>query len=238
MILALDASTSIGTVALFDGGRLVAMREATMRGPAAERLMPAVVDAVEGARESVPARGTPGGRERDDAWGAIDRIIVGGGPGGFTSLRIAASIAKGLATASGAALWAVPSLALIVAQFGPGDARPGRYLAVLDALRGEAFALEVVVAPDGRLSLPGAARRLPVAGLQALAQEEGLTLIGPAGPVSMVAAPHARGALRLADAGLAAAVDLERWEPDYGRLAEAQVRWEAAHGRALGGDGR
>ncbi len=25
----------------------------------------------------------------------------------------------------------------------------------------------------------------------------------------------------------------ERWEPRYGRLAEAQIRWEAAHGRAL-----
>ena len=28
-------------------------------------------------------------------------------------------------------------------------------------------------------------------------------------------------------------VDLDRWEPDYGRLAEAQVKWEAAHGRPL-----
>jgi tRNA threonylcarbamoyladenosine biosynthesis protein TsaB len=28
-------------------------------------------------------------------------------------------------------------------------------------------------------------------------------------------------------------VDLASWEPEYGRLAEAQVRWEAAHGRPL-----
>jgi tRNA threonylcarbamoyladenosine biosynthesis protein TsaB len=28
-------------------------------------------------------------------------------------------------------------------------------------------------------------------------------------------------------------VNLASWEPDYGRLAEAQVRWEAAHGRPL-----
>jgi tRNA threonylcarbamoyladenosine biosynthesis protein TsaB len=27
--------------------------------------------------------------------------------------------------------------------------------------------------------------------------------------------------------------DLATWEPAYGRLAEAQVKWEAAHGRAL-----
>ena len=30
-----------------------------------------------------------------------------------------------------------------------------------------------------------------------------------------------------------AGVDIERWEPAYGRLAEAQVKWEAAHGRPL-----
>jgi tRNA threonylcarbamoyladenosine biosynthesis protein TsaB len=28
-------------------------------------------------------------------------------------------------------------------------------------------------------------------------------------------------------------VDLDLWEPAYGRLAEAQVKWEAAHGRPL-----
>jgi tRNA threonylcarbamoyladenosine biosynthesis protein TsaB len=34
----------------------------------------------------------------------------------------------------------------------------------------------------------------------------------------------------LADAG---PVDLASWEPSYGRLAEAQVRWETQHGRPL-----
>jgi hypothetical protein len=28
-------------------------------------------------------------------------------------------------------------------------------------------------------------------------------------------------------------VSLAAWEPDYGRLAEAQVKWEQAHGRPL-----
>ena len=28
-------------------------------------------------------------------------------------------------------------------------------------------------------------------------------------------------------------VDLDAWEPAYGRLAEAQVKWESAHGRPL-----
>jgi tRNA threonylcarbamoyladenosine biosynthesis protein TsaB len=30
-------------------------------------------------------------------------------------------------------------------------------------------------------------------------------------------------------------VNLAAWEPIYGRMAEAQVKWEAAHGRALPG---
>ena len=30
-----------------------------------------------------------------------------------------------------------------------------------------------------------------------------------------------------------APADLAAWEPGYGRLAEAQVKWEAAHGRPL-----
>ena len=46
--------------------------------------------------------------------------------------------------------------------------------------------------------------------------------------------PRANGVARIE--GLLAArgpVDVRSWEPAYGRLAEAQVRWESAHGRPL-----
>jgi tRNA threonylcarbamoyladenosine biosynthesis protein TsaB len=216
MILALDACTAAGTVALFDGGRIVAAAAAPMRGTTGERLMPAVVGVVESAGAS---------------WRAIDRVVVGGGPGSFTALRIAASIAKGLATSLGVELWAVPSLALIVAQAGAAPPAPGRWRAVLDAMRGEYFVLDVDVAADGALTLPARGRRVPV---DELAPQDGVTRTGPGGPVDVVAGPHARGAARLLACGIGGPVDLDRWEPDYGRLAEAQVRWEAAHGRALG----
>ena len=51
------------------------------------------------------------------------------------------------------------------------------------------------------------------------------------------AAPDATAALRvLAAHGVAAGpVSLDAWEPAYGRVAEAQARWEAAHGRPLPG---
>jgi tRNA threonylcarbamoyladenosine biosynthesis protein TsaB len=47
--------------------------------------------------------------------------------------------------------------------------------------------------------------------------------------------PHAAALLGLigVPGGAARVASLDAWEPGYGRLAEAQVRWEAAHGRAL-----
>ena len=55
------------------------------------------------------------------------------------------------------------------------------------------------------------------------------------GAAAGTAEPHAAGCVGLMDTiERAGPVDLERWEPSYGRLAEAQVKWEASHGRALG----
>jgi hypothetical protein len=63
-------------------------------------------------------------------------------------------------------------------------------------------------------------------------RERGLRIIGPGQQID--AHPHARGVAPLLASLIAnGPVNLEAWEPDYGRLAEAQVRWEAAHGRRL-----
>jgi hypothetical protein len=45
----------------------------------------------------------------------------------------------------------------------------------------------------------------------------------------MAQQPDARAALRIGFVG----VPRDAWEPDYGRLAEAQVLWEATHDQAL-----
>jgi tRNA threonylcarbamoyladenosine biosynthesis protein TsaB len=57
----------------------------------------------------------------------------------------------------------------------------------------------------------------------------------PVGPAELLEVfPHARGASVLGQlTPWPPAADLATWEPNYGRLAEAQVKWEAAHGRAL-----
>lgn len=212
LTLALDASTPRGTVAVLRAGTVVAVREAAMRGEHEERLMPAVLAALAEA----------GAVPRD-----VARVVCGAGPGSFTSLRIAAGIAKGIAQGARVPLYAVSSLALVVAGADPA-LPPGRYVATLDAMRGERYAQLVVVHADGTVS---------VAREQALATAEDLAavgepVVGPLEPAPLL--PHARGvALMLAACLAEGPVDLDAWEPSYGRLAEAQVKWEAAHGRPL-----
>jgi len=125
----------------------------------------------------------------------------------------------------------VPSLALIVAGT-PATASGGRFLATLDALRGERYSALVVIAPGGAVSAIEPLGLIAVDALEARAAALGATRIGP--DEALAESPHARGVARCWDSVLAGGpVDLASWEPVYGRLAEAQVKWEAAHGRAL-----
>lgn len=214
LTLALDASTYVASVALLRDATVVRETVVPMREPQRDALMPAVADVL--------------GRE---GAGKIDRVICGAGPGSFTSLRIAASIAKGIAAGSGASLSAVSSLVMLVA--GCDDVGPGRWLAVLDAMRGESYAQLVEVAADGALASHEPWRIVRQDALGTLARELRARTVGAGGEVD--ATPHVRGIARLLSQGVDfERVDLASWEPDYGRLAEAQVKWEAAHGRPLG----
>lgn len=212
--LALDASTYVGTVAIFDDRRLLVQGSVPMRGRESELLMPAVADAL-----------------RDAALAASDvgRIVCGAGPGSFTSLRIAASIAKGLAAGTGVPLYAVSSLALIVAGNVAGDGAGERYAARLDALRGESYMAEFEhrggsIMPAGE---PGLVAHERVAMLAAA----GARIVGPGEAEPWH--PHVRGLPLLDSRVFIQPVNLAAWEPAYGRLAEAQVQWESKHGRAL-----
>jgi tRNA threonylcarbamoyladenosine biosynthesis protein TsaB len=215
--LALDASTSLGTVAVFRGRALAAEREVQMRGGHEERLMPAVHEALDAAGVAV--------RE-------LDRVLCGAGPGGFTGLRIAASIAKGICAARGLPLYAISSLLSIVGAARPA-LPPGQYVAVLDALRGQWFAEDVAVRPDGEIRLESETRLLAADRLREDAERAGAArVLGPGWEGDLW--PHARGFASMLDSiERLGRVDLETWEPDYGRVAEAQARWEAQHGRPL-----
>lgn len=214
-VLVLEASTPEASAAVVRGGTVVAAREAVMKAGAGDALLPAV-DAVLGAAGVRP--------------GALAAVVCGAGPGGFTSLRIAAALAKGMAHATGVALAAVPSLALAAAGAAaraPGDAER-RWLVTLDALRGARYAARVTTAGDQTVV---AYAYLGV--LDGHALDATLVAESRDGVAHVDANAHPA---RAADAVRCAweRVDLDGWEPLYGRAAEAQVRWEAEHGRPLG----
>ena len=131
LILALDASTPVTTVALAEAlaeaeGRLVlAEISVPSRGPsggASEALLPAVHAALDLAGEEL---------------GAVGSVLCGVGPGTFTGIRIAASTARALALGTGSALARNSTLRALAAP--ALSCRPD-VLAVLDARRGEVFA--------------------------------------------------------------------------------------------------
>jgi tRNA threonylcarbamoyladenosine biosynthesis protein TsaB len=222
--LALDASTYVGTVAVLRNRVLVAEGEAVMRGEQEERLMPAVLATL----------GEAGCSVRD-----VGRVICGAGPGSFTSLRIAGAIAKGIVMGNGArteGLFAVSSLALIVAARS-ATLEPGRWLALLDAMRGERYAALYEVGAAGAVREIERIGLLRDGDIARECERIGARAIGP--KEMMEAAPHARGITVMLDEIVAhGRVPIDTWEPDYGRLAEAQVKWEAAHGRSLSSEPR
>ena len=213
LTLAIDASTYQGTVAVVDGERVVATSEIAMRGEREERLMPAIAAALGSAGAGVAN---------------LARVVVGGGPGSFTSLRIGAALAKGICVARGIPLASMPSLALLVAG-ADSPVADGRYLAILDAMRGDVYAA-IIESVGGRVVSVSEAHLVPRVGVASLATQQEARVVG-AGE-SLDAAPHARGIIRLVPS-LVTDVLLASWEPAYGRLAEAQVKWETEHGRSL-----
>lgn len=215
--LVLEASTYAGSAAVIDGTRVVAERAVAMRGREHEALMPAVAEVLAEANVSP---------------GAIERVVCGAGPGSFTSLRIAGAIAKGIALAAVCPLVPVSSLALVVASREPFG--PGRYLAAIDALRGEHYVALFEVDVSGNLKALGPELRVPSSDVLERAAEHDAVAVGPGREGAAHVDPRAAAATRLAELlDATPAADLAGWEPAYGRLAEAQVKWEATHGRSL-----
>lgn len=221
--LALDGSIYSGSVALIRDRTVVAERTiggddgSVARAGRGEKLMPAIAECLAEAKV-----------ERSQ----LARIVCGSGPGSFTSLRVAASVGKGLASGLSIPLFAESSLLLTVTGAKP-PAPHGEYLSVLDAMRGEFYAARIILAADEPPHQTEAPRIISAQNMSELASSDlHLRVIGPG--QAFDAYPHARGVAPIVDRIVAAGpVDLASWEPDYGRLAEAQVRWEAVHGRPL-----
>src|SRR5450759_3217853 len=143
--LALEGATYEGSVALIRDSEVVAERTlraedgGSPRAGRGERLRPAVAE----------CRGEAGvGRTE------IARIVCGAGPGSFTSLRVAGSVAKGLAAGYGVELYAVPSLVLTASGAQP-SLPSGKSLSVLEPRRGDFFSARITVRSAGAASHAG-----------------------------------------------------------------------------------
>ncbi len=220
-VLVIEAATSAGSLALL--GResaslpwqLLASAN-VMMGSGREDLLTPAVSAV-CASAGIPLT-------------SLSAVVCGGGPGSFTSLRIASALVKGLACGLGAPLFAVPSL-LLAAAAGPGAEPPaaGPVLVVLDALRDEVYAQRVRIGADGLAQVDGALARISRGEIAALAGDARVLEVDVARGV----VPQAAAARWCAPWASFGPHSVDDWEPEYGRLAEAQVKWEAAHGRPL-----
>jgi len=214
LTLALDGSTYAGSVALIQGSELISGRQLPQavkpgREGREEHFLPMVAECLRDGKAE----------PRD-----LARIVCGEGPGSFTSLRVAASIAKGFAVGLGIPLYPVSSLLLIVADAGVKD---GRWYASLPAMRGELF---VALFDKNGESIE------QIAAASVVPEERLLDEVDQAHAnlISADVLPHARGVAALLDSIVGEKeADVNTWEPIYGRLAEAQVKWEALHGRPL-----
>jgi tRNA threonylcarbamoyladenosine biosynthesis protein TsaB len=216
--LVMDAAAGSGTLALLRGTTRLAERSVVMRSEAEERFLPAVIALLDEAQVALHE---------------CTRIVCGGGPGSFTSLRVVGAAAKGLSLGAGIPLYAVPSLALIVAADERTVAPGSRWLATLDAMREERYLALVTIGAEGAVATYESLGLAPVSAIAERAVALGATPIGPDEAVQGM--PHAGGAARAAALITSAGpVEIASWEPVYGRLAEAQVKWEAAQGRPLG----
>lgn len=176
----------------------------------------------------------------------VEALALADGPGSFTGLRVGAAAAKALASAvPRLSIWTASTLLVRAAAVAPPHG--ARVLVVTAALRGELYAATY------RMDLP---RAIETVSAPALATPESLQretpdLLVADAPEKLVdrladqfAVPLVRGRASLPSAatlltllqvpgGARQLTNLTGWEPSYGRPAEAQVRWEASHGRAL-----
>jgi tRNA threonylcarbamoyladenosine biosynthesis protein TsaB len=230
-ILAFDTSTDRLSAGLLHGAQ-ARLHE----GPGGAQASAALIPALEALL-----------RDAGLGFADLDAIVFGRGPGSFTGLRTACSVAQGLGFGAGVPLLPVDTL-LAVAE--DARARHGcvRVLATLDARMHEVYAAGYAwdagawapMAPDGDAD-PGPALRAP----EAVVPPPGWTLAGnafAAYPERMAAAagaqvparPAAEALLRLAPGLLAAggAVDASAALPLYVRNKVAETTAERAAKRA------
>jgi tRNA threonylcarbamoyladenosine biosynthesis protein TsaB len=215
-VLAIDSSTRDAYVAVEVDGTLAAEEAVTARANASSALLPAVDRAVRAAGLA------PGG---------ISAVVVGGGPGSFTGLRIAAATAKGIVRALGVPLYAYSGL--LAAAAAHRDAE-GAVCALFDARNREVFAgcWRFGVGVEEVLAVTAG----PVDGIVERLRGERVRFVGEGAALHRELLAEAFGAEAVAGEERSPAAGLlwlARAVPDLGRVADAAA-WEPDYVRAAG----
>jgi tRNA threonylcarbamoyladenosine biosynthesis protein TsaB len=220
-VLALDSSAGVGSVAVGDGDRVLGEAVLNVGPGASSALLPAVDHVLR----------TAGLAPKD-----LRGVVVAGGPGSFTGLRIAAASAKGMVSALGIPLYAYSGLlASAAGHWGAG--RP--VCAIFDARRRDVYlacyrfgaGVEELIRPTA-MSVDEVVERFRATAEVPLFTGEAAAIHGAelarelGAPVvpALLAAPRASALLWLVQAvperGFVAAP--AAWEPEYVRAAGAE----------------
>ncbi len=169
MLCAIETSTALGSVALFDGERVVATRERSVKNAHGESLLPIVEEVLREAGVAV----------RD-----VHRWAVGIGPGSFTGVRIGVATTKGIAFATGAEIVGVDAFDALGSLVPAGQRATA---VVLSAGKGELYFRVEELEPQARKAVGHS----PAEELERiLATRKDWTLIGEG--VRALAVEHAR----------------------------------------------
>ena len=219
-LLALDSSTLVGSAAVGDGTGVLAETVLRVAGGHSSALLPAVDEVLRAA----------GLRPAD-----LAGVVVGGGPGSFTGLRIAAATAKGIVAGLGVPLYAYSGLlAAAVGGWGAG----GAVCALFDARRRDVYAacyrfdgagVQVVMEPaalavDQLLDRVADDRPALFVGEGATLHREEIERAGGRVAPAHVGMPRASALLWLAGSAteMGRVADAAAWEPEYVRASGAE----------------
>lgn len=217
-LLALEVATEACSVALLDGERLLVRHEELGRGHA-ERVLPMVEELL---------------REAGLELAALDAVAFGRGPGGFTGVRLATSVAQGLAFGAGLPVVPVSTLRAVAQAALELEPAAGFALACNDARMQEVYWAGFRRAANGlaepvteeRVGPPGTVRFEWPEGAGCVAAGRGFAAFpglaaghAPRGAVHDQLLPEARMIARLAVAEFAAgrAVPPQQAAPAYVR---------------------